>query len=232
MTAFEQFHGDLVNAASDQGKLPPLLIAVSKKQSLEKMRLVYEQGQRHFGENYAQELAYKDVMKRVKKNDPVAARLMGNKHYDEGDYENAFKYLTKAAELGDAHSHFELSTMYYEGNGVEKDKEKEDYHLEEAAIGGHAEARHDLGCAEAGTNRRFERARKHFIIAANLGYEGSLKMVKHLHTIGHASKQDYAAALRAYQAAVVSTKSAEREKAQEAIKNGEMRRSNTATRGK
>jgi hypothetical protein len=59
MTAFEQFHGDLVNAASDQGKLPPLLIAVSKKQSLEKMRLVYEKGQLHFGENYAQELAEK-----------------------------------------------------------------------------------------------------------------------------------------------------------------------------
>ena len=59
MTAFEQFHGDLVAAASDLGKSTPLLIAVSKKQSLEKMHLVYEQGQRHFGENYAQELADK-----------------------------------------------------------------------------------------------------------------------------------------------------------------------------
>ena len=59
MISFEQFHGDLVTAASDLGKPPPLLIAVSKKQSLEKMHLVYEKGQHHFGENYAQELADK-----------------------------------------------------------------------------------------------------------------------------------------------------------------------------
>ena len=35
-----------------------------------------------------------------------------------------------------------------------------------------------------------------------------------------------------FQAAVDATKSEEREKAEEAIKNGEMGRSNTATRGK
>ena len=40
MNSFEQFHGDLVTAASDLKKSPPLLIAVSKKQSLEKMHLV------------------------------------------------------------------------------------------------------------------------------------------------------------------------------------------------
>ena len=59
MISFEQFHGDLVAAASDLGKAPPLIIAVSKKQSLEKMHLVYKKGQYHFGENYAQELADK-----------------------------------------------------------------------------------------------------------------------------------------------------------------------------
>ena len=59
MISFEQFHGDLVAAASDLGKAPPLIIAVSKKQSLEKMHLVYKKGQHHFGENYAQELADK-----------------------------------------------------------------------------------------------------------------------------------------------------------------------------
>ena len=59
MISFEQFHVDLVAAASDLGKAPPLIIAVSKKQSLEKMHLVYKKGQHHFGENYAQELADK-----------------------------------------------------------------------------------------------------------------------------------------------------------------------------
>jgi len=35
--------------------------------------------------------------------------------------------------------------MYYEGQGVEKDKKKDVYHLEQAAIGGHPNARHNLG---------------------------------------------------------------------------------------
>jgi TPR repeat protein len=111
--------------------------------------------------------------------------------------------------------------MYFEGQGVEKDMEKYTYHSEEAAIGGHPEARHNLGCKE-GNKRRFERAVKHFIIAANLGDHGSLKMLKKLYSDGHASKEDYAGALRAYQVAEDATKSAEREKAEEAIKNGEV----------
>ncbi|KAK1746749.1 Sel1-like repeat family protein [Skeletonema marinoi] len=37
-----------------------------------------------------------------------------------------------------------VSIMYYEGQGVEKDKKKDVYHLEQAAIGGHPNARHNL----------------------------------------------------------------------------------------
>ena len=117
--------------------------------------------------------------------------------YFEGDHEEAFEYFTKAAALGDADAHYSLSCMYHEGEGVEKDNEKEMYHLEEAAIRGHVFARHYLGCEEA-ENGRFERAKKHFIIAANLGYHNSLSSVKRLYADGHASKEDYAGALRAY----------------------------------
>ena len=116
-------------------------------------------------------------------------------------------------------AHFRLAEMYCEGKGVEKDTEKEVYHLEEAAIGGHPNARHNLGIEEL-NNGRFERARKLFIIAANLGYHDSLKELKELYTKGHASKEDYAGALHAYQATVDATKSIEREKAERAIENG------------
>ena len=129
------------------------------------------------------------------------------------DFENALEYMTKAAELGDTEAHYGLSLMYQGVKGVEEDKEKEIYHLEQAAIGGHPEARHTLGCEEADSGR-FERARKHFIIAANLGWHNSLKCVKDLYAAGHASKEEYAGALRAYQAAVDATKSAERKKAE------------------
>jgi TPR repeat protein len=69
---------------------------------------------------------------------------MGCKRSDEGDYIGAFEYYTKAAELGDAEAHYGLSVIYRLGRGVEKDKKKEVYHLEEAAIGGFVDARHNL----------------------------------------------------------------------------------------
>ncbi len=164
----------------------------------------------------------KNIMERVKKNDPVAMRFMGNERRCEGDYGNALKYLTKAAGLGDAGAHFSLSCMYLEEDGVEMDKKKAVHHLEEASIRGHPKARHNFGAVEA-NNGRFERARKHFIIAANLGYHDSLQPLKDFYAKGNASRVDYADALRAYQAAVEATKSSGRERAEEALKNGEMK---------
>jgi TPR repeat protein len=156
---------------------------------------------------------HKLTTKRVKKKDPVAMCRMGRQCIDKGDFQGAFKYFTKAAELGDAVAHYQLSVMYLQGDAVEKDKEKEIYHLEEAAIGGHPWARHNLGCEEA-KNGRLERAKKHYIIAANLGYHDSLEGLKILYVEGTASKEDYAGSLRAYQAAVEATKSVEREEAE------------------
>jgi tetratricopeptide (TPR) repeat protein len=163
----------------------------------------------------------KRLMKRAKKNDQVAIREMGKKHYHKGNYETALKYLTKAAELGDMGAQYELSITYQNGHGAEKDEKKQVYHLEEAAIGGHPLARHNLGAEECRSGR-YERAKKHFIIAANLGLHDSLKVLMQFYANGHASKEDYAGALRGYQAAVDATKSAEREKVEEAIKNGEV----------
>ncbi len=91
------------------------------------------------------------------------------------------------------------------------------HHWEAAAIGGHAFARYNLGCEEA-HNRKFERAKRHFIIAANLGHDESLKKLMKLFANGHASKEEYSDALRAYQAAVDATKSPERDEA-ELVKN-------------
>jgi tetratricopeptide (TPR) repeat protein len=162
--------------------------------------------------------AHKKIMKRIKENnDPAAMCFMGKVRNEEGDYETAFKYYTKAAGLGNAEAHYGLSCLYRDGDGVVKDKKKEMYHLEEAAIGGDPDARHNLGAVEA-NNGRYERAKKHFIIAANLGDHDSLEALRHIYANGYASKEDYAGALRAYQAAVEATKSSEREKAEEAMK--------------
>ena len=137
----------------------------------------------------------KNKMKRVEANNPVALCGMGAKHDQEGNYDTAFKYWAKAADLGDVMAHYNLSVMYREGEDIEKDEEMESYHLEQTVIAGHPDARYNLGCHE-GERGRFDRAVKHFIIAANLGHDGSLKALKQCYVNGQLSKEDFAAALR------------------------------------
>ena len=153
------------------------------------------------------------LMKRAESNDPVALRQLGSLRRDEGDYKGAIEYWTKAAELGDVMAHYQLSYLYNEGTGVEKDEKKDVYHLEQAAIGGHPEARYHLGFLE-GSNDRFERAARHWIIAANLGHDDSMEKVKEFHEVGMVSKDDFASTLRAHHAAVDAMKSPQREAAE------------------
>jgi len=160
----------------------------------------------------SQEEGDRNFMKRIGANDPVALLEVGKRRYHEGDYKSAFEYLSKAAEFGNVAAHYTLSVMYHEGEGVEKDDKKELYHLEVAAIGGHPLARHNLGCEEQ-RNGRHDRAVKHFIIAANLGFDGSLTDLMEGYKKGYVSKVDFAAALLGHQAAVDATKSPQREAA-------------------
>ena len=152
----------------------------------------------------------KDIMKRIKKNDPVAMAQMGKKLHRKGDYGKAFEYFAKAAELGDVEAHLILGDLYKRGLSVEKDEKKAVYHWEQAAIGGHPNARGFLALHEEENNRP-DRAAKHYIIAANLGSDRALRAIKDFFVQGVISKEDYAAALRGHQAAVDATKSAERE---------------------
>jgi tetratricopeptide (TPR) repeat protein len=156
--------------------------------------------------------ANQNLMKRVKANDPLALCRLGNDCFSEGDVVKAFKYYEEAAALGDMSAHFNLSVAYREGGVVEKNLKKEIYHLEVAAIGGHPKARVNLGIRE-GQNGRYERTVKHFIIAAKLGDDKALEMVKENFRRGFVSKEDFDAALRGHQAAVDATKSKQREEA-------------------
>ena len=142
---------------------------------------------------------------------------MGLERLNEGDYNAAFAYFTRAGSLGNVEAHYQLSTLYYtemydEEVGVDTDEKKALHHLTEAAIGGHPIARHNLGCFEW-KDGRMDRAAKHFIIAAKLGFDLSLKCIKDFYKAGHVSKEDFAAALRGHKAAVDATKSPQREEA-------------------
>jgi tetratricopeptide (TPR) repeat protein len=155
----------------------------------------------------------KRMMKRVKANDPAAISEIGTKLYREGDWDSAFEYYMKAAELGEVVAHNQLGWMYWKGEVVEKDEEKAVYHLEKAAIGGHPQARHNLAFIEQ-KNGHVQRAVKHLIIAAKLGRELSMKALWKHYSEGNITKEDLEATLRNHQAALDEMKSPEREVAE------------------
>ncbi len=168
-----------------------------------------------------QEEGIHNYMERAKANDPLALFRMGVECDREENYEGAFQYYKKAAELGSVEAHYNLSISYGEGKGVEKDIKKKIYHLEEAAIGGNPNARYNLANHE-GRNGREDRAYRHLIIAANLGCDNALDKVKEGFVHGLVSKEDYEAALRGHQTAVDATKSQQREEAGKAIRDGRL----------
>ena len=159
----------------------------------------------------------KNLMKRVKANDPAAMRQMGLECYREGNCDGAIEYYTKAAELGNFHAHFKLGVMRMNGEGGEKDEEKAVYHWEKAAIGGHPQARYNLGCYEE-RHGTMERSVKHFVISANLGFENSMKALWKHYSAGNITKEDLDATLRTHQAAIDAMKTAQRDAAEVAFR--------------
>ena len=155
----------------------------------------------------------KRTKERIEANYPPSLFYKGSTHYNEGDYDGAFEYYTKAAELGDAEAHYRLGRMYWEGEGVVEDNEKAVYHYEKAAIGGHPTARYMLGLHE-GANGEVDRTVMHWTIAANLGCEYSMKQLLPMYKDGFITKEEYGATLRTHQATIDATKSAQRDEAE------------------
>jgi TPR repeat protein len=155
----------------------------------------------------------KRVMKRIKANDPAALRQMGMEHYQNEEYDATFEHLTKAAELGNVDAHYRLGYMYMHWQLVEKDEEKALYHWEKAAIAGHPSARHNLAVIEQ-KNGNMERAVKHFIIAAKLGFDESMNALWKHYSGGTITKENLDATLRTHQAAIDAMKSSDRDTAE------------------
>mmetsp|Transcript_16694 Transcript_16694/g.27450 ORF Transcript_16694/g.27450 Transcript_16694/m.27450 type:complete len:319 (+) Transcript_16694:157-1113(+) len=150
--------------------------------------------------------------KRLEANDDIAIRQLGTQLLGKGDYIGACEQWKKAAEMGNSRAHYELAVMYGRGRGVEEDSEKEKYHLEEAAIAGLPTARLFLGVWELTENSRVERA------VAVIGSDGSISLLKDAYKTRFVIKEDFAAAVRAHQAAVYATKRSEREAVSSAMK--------------
>ena len=117
---------------------------------------------------------------------------------------------TEAAELGSLDAHFRLGCRYYKGDGVEEDEPRGMHYWQQAAMKGDVESRNNLGIVEF-NNKNYELAVQHWMIAAKMGNEESLNDIKKMFMQGHATKAQYAEALRGYGDAVEEMKSSMRE---------------------
>ena len=158
------------------------------------------------------------LQKRVELDDAEAILNLGCSYRDgeDGlphDYDKAFELFVRAGDLGHATAYCDIGSAYENGNGVEIDKKKANHYYKLAAIeGGGVNARYNLGNNERRAGN-INRALKHYMIAAESGEPNSLKQIQKLFSNGHATKDDYAKALRAYQAYLGEIKSTQRDKA-------------------
>ncbi|EJK72362.1 hypothetical protein THAOC_06110 [Thalassiosira oceanica] len=157
------------------------------------------------------------IQKRVSKGDAEAMKHLGDKYFFgklglTKDIPRAIELWTEAAELGSVEAHYNLGFMYYRGEGVEEDKPRGIRHWQEAAMKGHVLCRHGLGIFEFNKGDH-ELAVQHWMISAKMGCEKSLNAIKKMFVEGHATKAQYAEALRGYGDAVEEMKSHQREEA-------------------
>ena len=155
--------------------------------------------------------------KRVEVDDATAIYNLGCCHVDGShgltqDYNKALELWHQAAELGYAPSYHNIGNAYYAGNSVERDEKKAIHYFELAAMRGHLDARHNLGAIEYRAGN-MDRAVKHHMIDVGCGDNDSLENIKLMFMDRDATKDDYAKALRSYQAYLVEIKSPQRDEA-------------------
>ena len=155
------------------------------------------------------------VQERVKKKDPDAIDNLGEDYFHgrlglQKDVQKAVELWTEAAELGSIKALYNLGNAYYYEGGIQYDKEKATKFYRKAATQGHVQSRHILGCFE-GQKGNHDRAWRHYVISAKMGYNHSIDSIKGMFMAGRASKEQYAEALKGYQDAAEEMKSPERE---------------------
>ncbi|EJK69531.1 hypothetical protein THAOC_09201, partial [Thalassiosira oceanica] len=104
-------------------------------------------------------------------------------HGLQPDIPRAIELWTEAARLGDLDAHFKIGRLYFKGEGVEQD--------------GQPGSRLILGLHEW-TDENHELAVQHWMISAKMGDENSLNNIKKMFMKGHATKAQYAEALKGY----------------------------------
>ena len=156
------------------------------------------------------------IKKRMEVDDAEAIYSLGCCYFNgrrglPQDRAKALEFWHRAGELGNAAAYYNIGCSYDRGNGAENMKKAKHYY-ELAALGGDEVARYNLGCLEEEAGN-MSTSLKHHIIAAGCGDNHSLKEIREFYTKGHATKDDYANALRAHQKYIDGIKSPQRDEA-------------------
>ena len=166
---------------------------------------------------FSDDESLKRLEKRMDMNDSEAIFNLGC-FYARGlyglpqSYAKALKLWHRAAEFGCASAYSCIGISHDNGRGVEEDHAKSLLYYELAAMGGDPNARFFLGVYEERAGN-VDRALKHYMIAVKDGNNETLKTIQRLYLNGHATKDDYAKALRSYQGYLDEIKSDQRDQA-------------------
>ena len=158
------------------------------------------------------------IQKRVAARDPEAISHLGEYYLNgscglEKSESRAIELWSDAAELGSVSALLSMGNAYYDGlGGVSQDKAKGMHCWESAAMQGDAQSRHILGLFES-LDKKNDRAIRHLMISAKMGYKPSLDQIKKMFEVGFATKAQYTEGLKGYQDAVEETKSSLRAEA-------------------
>ena len=155
---------------------------------------------------------------RVDAGDEEAMAMLGAK-YSCGqrgltqDHYKAMELWTKAAKMGSFIAVKNIATAYNTGRGVQRNRKKEQYHHELAAIMGDVGSRERLAHMEHEIGN-YERAYKHWIIAAKGGDIDCMNSVEDGYADGHVTKDELEETLCAYKesASLLTNPSRERVK--------------------
>ena len=157
------------------------------------------------------------MKKRIKAEDALAVYGLGCL-YSDGLYglpqnrTKAIEIWHRAGQMGYTDSYHNIGNAYLHGNGVQEDMKKANRYWELAAMGGDASARYKLGDYEEKVGN-LDRALKHFMVAVEGGEKVAIEEIRKLFMDGHATKDDYAKALRAHQSYLNEIKSHQRDEA-------------------
>jgi TPR repeat protein len=138
------------------------------------------------------------ITKRVENDDVVAIHQLAcmhslGQHGLQRDMKKALDLYLKAGKLGYCYSYSAIADLYIQGNGVPKERKKAIFYYEQAALGGHEVARHNLGLYEMigaiSGKPNMERAVKHWMISASSGLDESVTKIRESYQKGHATKK-------------------------------------------